>query len=218
MVCDADVKKGQAGLLLEVIIYFEPKIRDRISMRTIIFLTLLIGVSYFGFQQMKDAREHWFLRVMTKAPFVDTSVNVDFDTQYNWTESSLQKEFEDLLFICAKENSNLGDRVCWVPISSFNGIPASDIAFFFNGNEYNFLRVTTEVKHHNRLKNLLDDEYFFYGPSKGSREMFGQELGIWFSKSGILSTYLESPVSEKETLLTWKKTSMLVNPLKINLL
>ncbi|MCP4187515.1 MAG: hypothetical protein GY763_07925, partial [Gammaproteobacteria bacterium] len=128
-------------------------------MKNIFLLVLLVGVGYFGWNEVSKSKPDWFLKFVANTPIFDTAVSINFNAHKNWTEQSLQSEFENLFLVCANEQSKLGDRVCWTYISKFNDMPANAIAFFFKKNKHGYLRVSSNIENHNRIKDYLDNTY-----------------------------------------------------------
>ena len=176
-------------------------------MKNKFLLAVLIVVATFGWNQVATKKPDWFLKLVAAIPIFNTSVHINFNTQKIWTEQTLQNEFDNLFFVCAREPSNLGDRVCWTYISEFNGIPATNIAFFFDNNKYGYLRVSSDAENHRHIKDYLDETYEYLWNSKGSKDMFGQELGMWNSSTGFINSYLKKPLKSSDTLITWVSRS-----------
>lgn len=169
-------------------------------------LLILLGIGlYLGWTELTKSREHWFLKALTDIPLFNTSVDLDLNQSIDWDEKGLQTAYPHLYFICDQEPSELGERVCWVPISTFNKMPVNDIAFFFDAGRYSGFRISAKAEHHNRIRSHIAAKHYYYGPSEGSKEKFGQEIGIWFSESGRISTYLKPPLDGSDTLLMWKR-------------
>lgn len=168
--------------------------------KLLVFIALLGGLWFI----LSDQKPEWFLKAITKVPFIDTSLNVDFlSPNVGLTEELLSRRYDHLLFVCDKEASKLGDRVCWVYLSTFNQIAADMAAFFFKEGTLSHLRVTFPGEAHPKLLSYLNDNYRKRGVSNGSREMFGQDLGLWLAKTGTLAAYREAPKPGNMNMLLW---------------
>ena len=158
----------------------------------VIFLFLIVGV-YFGSQ---------YLGVN---PFYK-KVNVDLNTQLDFNESDVNSRFSGVGFECATESGNLGDRVCWANVSSFNDLPASMVAFFFKQDKVKYVRVASSGENHSEFKNYVDRQFSYVGISPNSTRDVGQKLGVWLSKSGRVPFTIDIPPKGEETILLWRKT------------
>jgi hypothetical protein len=161
---------------------------------------------YFAWDNIgPDQRPDSLLRLVEKLNIFGTSLVVDLDQNLNLSEDNIESQFEDLYFGCSDEWSSLGDRVCWAYISNFNGIPANIVSFFFEKNSYKFLRVGIDKKNHKQLKLFIDDNFTYMGISPNSRTDVGQNLGVWTSKSGRITTTLDKPAMDKPSIILWQK-------------
>ncbi|MDG9670222.1 hypothetical protein ONV78_20965 [Hahella sp. CR1] len=172
-------------------------------MRNLVLILILTGVAHFAWNKVTEEKPDWFLDFVADSILFDSTVNINLSADPGWTENLLVQQFDHLYLVCQKESSDLGDRVCWTRISSLNGVPAKDIAFFFRDDRYRFLRVTFDVEKHRDLKSYLDDNFRYVGISPGSKEKVGQELGVWKTLKSTLATYVEAPRGEDEVMLTW---------------
>jgi hypothetical protein len=167
------------------------------------FLILIILLGIFEFYLTKS-RPEWYLKALTHMPGVDTSMHVNFKSMnVTMNEAALIDSYNKHYLVCDDESSRLGDRVCWAYISSFNGIKADLAAFFFKKGVWRHLRVTFPDEVHPRLLSYLNDEYRVIGVSRGSKEKFGQELGMWATHEGTLSAYREPPIPGNVNMLLW---------------
>lgn len=170
-------------------------------MKKIILLAILISTTVF---YLNKERPDWFLILLTHIPIVNTEINIDFNDEIEGlTEENIHSKFDDLFLVCANEPSDLGDRVCWTYISKFNGMDAEIIAFFFDQEKYRNLRVSFPNDEHSDLLSYLNTNFKLKAVSKGSKKKFGQDLGVWFSKTGTLSAYKEKPKQGTLNLLLW---------------
>lgn len=129
--------------------------------------------------------------------------DLDLDRDTDFTEKGLRRTLAHLYLSRDPQNTKMVDRVCWTCISEFNGILAEMIAFFFKQGRYNYLRVSFDLGVHYQVKYYLDQNYKYMGVSRGSRQKFGRDLGMWKSRNGILSSMLEPPTTKDQTLLSW---------------
>lgn len=170
-------------------------------MRKILLLIVLVSTATF---LLNKERPEWFLIGLTWMPIINTELNIDFsEDQSELSEANIHSRFGNLFLVCGNERSNLGDRVCWTYISRFNGLDAKIVAFFFDKEEYRHLRVSFPDAEHNNLLSYLNARFKLKVVSRGSEEMFGQELGVWFCKTGTLSAYKEKPKQGNKNLLLW---------------
>jgi hypothetical protein len=170
-------------------------------MKKWLVLFALLGALLF---YLNKERPEWFLEALTRMPFIDTSMRVDFyEMDTAMTEESMHERYHNLYLVCDNEYSGLGDRVCWTHISTFNDIPADLVALFFKEGEYRHLRVTFPDEVHPQLIAYLNENYRFSATSMGSQEKFGQELGIWFTTEGTISAYFETPEPGNLNMLLW---------------
>lgn len=172
-------------------------------MKKLVIMLLLLGAGFVAWDRATPNKPEWFMRLVAGIGLFDTAVYLDLDRDTDFTEESLKARLDHLYLSCDPQVTKLGDRVCWTHISEFNGIPARMIAFFFKKGRYNYLRVSFDREHHPRVKSLLDQGYTYLGTSTGSRKIAGQDLGMWESRGGILSTLVAAPINSDETLLTW---------------
>jgi hypothetical protein len=170
------------------------------------FLIVLGAGAYAGWDYATKNKPEWFLKAITRVPIIDTTVNVSFHNKINWSERSLELDyFPHLHLVCGNEPSDLGDRVCWTYISKFNDLPAEQVAFFFREDQLAVIRVGYAPHFHHHVKDYLDTNFRYLGVSPGSKDKFGQELGIWYSPSGRLSAYVEEAMVGNESVLLWDK-------------
>lgn len=172
-------------------------------MKQLILAAIIIAAFSYCWKFLTTQKPDWFLESIVKIPLVNSSVFLDFDKQSQWTETTVQESFDHLFFKCADESSNLGDRVCFARISSFNGVPATLIAFFFKNGRYHYLRVSSASENHAALRAGLDKKYSYLGESRSSTQKFGQPLGMWSASTGIISMFVDEPADKSETLVTW---------------
>lgn len=170
-------------------------------MKKIILLAILISTAVF---YLNKERPDWFLIALTHIPIFNTEVNIDFNHDKDGlSEENIHAKFDHLFLVCANEPSDLGDRVCWTYISRSNGIDAEIIAFFFDQEKYRNLRVSFPDDEHSDLLSYLNTNFKVKTVSKGSKEKFGQDLGVWFCETGTLSAYKENPKQGSLNLLLW---------------
>ena len=175
-------------------------------MKNLLLLALLFLLLGILGNDLNKERPEWFLSAITRIPFFNTEVDISFNqNQDGLSEENIHSRFHNLFLVCANEPSDLGDRVCWTHISKFNGIKAEMIAFFFIKDKYRHLRVSFPNEEHGNLLSYLNANFKLKTTSKGSKEKFGQDLGIWFSKTGTLSAYRERPLPGNLNLLLWSR-------------
>jgi len=172
-------------------------------MKNLFLLFVILGGAFYYWDRHAEYRPEWLLKLVADSGILNTSVSMDLDRDTDFSEQSLRRHFGHLYLSCDPQITKMGDRVCWTYISEFNGIPAEMIAFFFKNGHYNYLRVSFDLDYHHQVKSYLDQNHDFIGISAGSRDRFGQDLGMWKSRKGILSALLEAPTAKPETLLTW---------------
>ena len=172
-------------------------------MARLIVLVIILAGGFYYWENHAEYRPEWIMKLAAQSGILNTSVDIDLDRDTDFTEQSLRRNLSHLYLSCDPQNTKMGDRVCWTYISEFNGIPAQMIAFFFKQGRYNYLRVSFDLGVHHEVKYFLDQNFEFMGVSAGSRKKFGQDLGMWKSRKGILSSMLEPPLTKPETLLTW---------------
>ena len=178
------------------------------KMKKVILITLLISC-YFAWNNISpDQRTDSLLKLVAKINPFNVPIVVDLDKKPNLIESNIESEFKGAYFACANEIDALilGDRVCWAYITSFNGIPADIVAFFFKNGDYKFLRVGIDKKNHDQLKLFIDNKFTYMGVNPNSRSVIGQDLGVWLSKSGRITTTIEKPLMDEPSVLLWQKT------------
>lgn len=176
-------------------------------MKSILIVCVLIAVGW----QLTEKKPGWFLSALTHLPFINTAVELDLkNVSENISEQAMVDEFDHLFFRCAGEPSRLGDRVCYVHISEFNGIKASDAAFFFDNDRFRYLRISFPVEEHKKLIAYLNNSFKKTARTAGSKEMFGQPLRAWKANKGILATFESEPIGRDETLLTWISFSKII--------
>jgi hypothetical protein len=174
-------------------------------MRILILLALIGGLMFY----LEEARPEWYLKALTHVPLIDTSLQVQFDDMdVDLNEASLLARYDNLRLVCENEASKLGDRVCWTYISSFNCMPAEQVAFFFGEGGYRHLRVTFPDEVHPQLLAYLNDNFPTRRTSSGSAKRFDQALGIWITEQGALSAYLKPPVSGNLNMLLWNNKAV----------
>ncbi len=166
--------------------------------------TVLAALLIVLIWQLVDKKPTWFLRSLTIFPIINTSVIIDFDNiPEGISEQQLVENYSHLLLSCNSEPSNLGDRVCFAYISDFNGIDAKIISFFFEDNQFRYLRISFPEEKHDALLAYLNKGFKLSGNTRGSKEMFGKPLTVWKSKKGLLAALSKALKQHEETLLTW---------------
>ncbi len=176
-------------------------------MNKLILIVLLISC-YFAWGNIgPEQRPDSLLRLVAKINPFDVSIVVDFNKKLNLTESNIESEFKGVYFACANDAiGKSSDRSCWAYITSFNGIPANIVTFAFKNGKYKVLRVGVDKKNHAQLKSYIDNKFTYMGVNPNSKSVVGQDLGVWFSKSGRIITTIEEPVLDEPSVLLWQET------------
>lgn len=170
-----------------------------------IVLILLLAICYQMWVNIgPEDRPDSLLRLVRTLNIFGSSVEINFHQPPHFTETNLASVFPNLYFGCDNEASDLGDRVCWGYISSFNGVPAKNVAFFFKNGVYQSLRIELPNSSHPQLKSYLDNQHTYFGISKASKQEVGQQLGIWLVKEGYLVTTVDRPLYNESALLLWR--------------
>ena len=127
---------------------------------------------------------------------------------------TIKQTYHYLYHTCAPEFSNLGDSVCWAPISKFNGMKARIIAFFFRKGELSAVRVSFPANSHPELFASLRKRY-------GQEVKFGRPTDKqwltsvgWIRPNGIVAT-IDRAERLQETIVLWtSKTQILTDAFK----
>jgi hypothetical protein len=176
-------------------------------MKKLILLLIAVGAFWF---YVDSERPDWFLKLRTSIPFIDTRVSVDFGSSglNEMTEEDVLERFDHLYLACAREPSNLGERVCWTYISQFNDLPAHMVAFFFDKDRLGLIRVEYSLTQHEALVASLNDAYSMRLPDVGARDSGRPSLLLYPTPSGFLATQQELQPGDK-VLLTWQSADKL---------
>lgn len=121
------------------------------------------------------------------------------------TQSGIAQSYSQLNFSCRPETNQLGDHVCWAPVSSFNGIDARIIAFFFTRDRLSAVRVSFSPERQSALSSTLEERY---GPSRRfgqGTDKFGNNIVGWMRLSGFVVTN-DQLSGDEDALLLWLPT------------
>lgn len=130
-------------------------------------------------------------------------VVLDFDgIDLKATPVQIQQIFHNLKFTCTSEHGNLGDHVCWAPISEFQTVNARIIAFFFRKGQISAVRVSFSPENHPPIFSLLNKRY---GPTRmigGNRDSYGNNIVGWVRPTGIVAIN-DNIGPNQEAILLW---------------
>jgi hypothetical protein len=176
-------------------------------MKKLILLLIAVGAFWF---YVDSERPDWFLKLRTSISFIDTTVSVDFGSSGldEMSEEDVLDRFDHLYLMCAREPSNLGERVCWAYISRFNDLPAHMVAFFFDKGRLGLMRIEYPLTQHEALAAYLSDEYPMRLPDVSARDSGRPSLLLYPTASGFLATQQELKPGDK-VLLTWQSVDKL---------
>ena len=182
----------------------------------IVLIPMLVAVSvlyaaiWFG-RENSDVLPSWFPAVLLPKAPPSRDLVMDFTrTGACLSVDRLKQRFAGLRLECAEQQSSLGDYVCWTDLKTFNGMQAKEVTFFFEAGLFNQVRVTFPVPIHSDLLNYLNRNY---GKAPlHSTVASGEDITAWVTPSGRLTTYVEEPVNQHETLLLWTSHRAIAKP------
>jgi len=137
--------------------------------------------------------------------FYAKSIVLDMDALSRENRQTITQTYHDLRYTCAAEHGILGDSVCWATISSFNGIDARLVAFFFRNDRLSNVRVSFPEKSHPVVLSLMQKRF---GPERkfGQRtDAFGNKIIGWIRPSGVIAIN-DSAEGAEEPFVLWTST------------
>ena len=171
-------------------------IRGSTSVKFAILLMLLAGLWVAVDYRMSTPGSSIFDRLYAK------SIVLDLDALSRENRQTITQTYHDLHYTCAAEHGILGDSVCWATISSFNGIDARLIAFFFRNDRLSTVRVSFPGKSHPAVLSQMQKRF---GPERrfGQRtDAFGNKIVGWMRPSGIIAIN-DSAEGDEEPFVLW---------------
>lgn len=178
-------------------------VRGSTSVKFAILLLLLAGLWVAVDYRMSTPGSSVYDRLYAR-PIV-----LDMDALSRENRQSITQTYHDLHYTCAAEHGILGDAVCWATISSFNGIDARLIAFFFRNDRLSTVRVSFPGKSHPAVLSQMQKRF---GPERkfGQRtDAFGNKIVGWIRPSGIIAIN-DSAEGAEEPFVLWTSTEAIL--------
>ena len=174
-------------------------------MKAIILILIIISTIWYNTSYLNENKPIWYVQLLSYIPAINTDASINFDEDMsNLSEQNIINLFDNLLISCKSEPSNLGERACFTYISKFNSIPANSIAFFFERGKYRGLRVSFPPDEHNSLLDYLKRISTSHRTVPESEKQHGQQLVMWFTKTGVLAALETRSRSGAESIMTWQ--------------
>jgi hypothetical protein len=174
-------------------------------MKKIVLLFLVIVCFFLWSNLDVNQRPDALLRLIPSLNPFGPSIILNLNDRLMITEDNVEETFGQLYFGCGDEGSSLGDRVCWAYIDNFNGISAEMVAFFFVDGKFTNFRVSANRESHSPLLAYIKSNFNYVGVSPRSRIEVGQDLGVWMSNNGRVTSTLDQPLEGDNAMLVWSR-------------
>lgn len=116
------------------------------------------------------------------------AVELDFKTlSSRLDEKEIVRQFSSIRFKCEAENTELGDRVCYGNISSFNNVPAQYAAFFFKAGSLFNVKFAIKSEDHAKLVDMLKARYGKWESDSARRDKQDYAIVTWTFNTGTLA-------------------------------
>jgi hypothetical protein len=171
-------------------------VRGSTSVKFAILLMLLAGLWAAVDYRMSTPGSSFYDRLYAK-PIV-----LDMDALSRENQQTIKQTYHHLHYTCAAEYGVLGDAVCWATISSFNGIDARLVAFFFRNDRLSAVRVSFSGKNHPAVLSQMQKRF---GPERrfGQRtDAFGNKIVGWMRPGGVIAIN-DSAEGDAEPFVLW---------------
>lgn len=172
--------------------------------RSLLVLTLF-AILGFSAQEIWQRKPYLLLDTIRSFDNPASHIRVDFNKDISdFDEKGLTESYSPIPFECMDEKSDLGPRVCFSYLHSFNGIRAENIAFFFNNSGKPYLmRLEFNPEYHDAVTDWLNKQYTYQSGVPYSFPALGQTVGFWKTNAGIVGHLSEKFVSGESSILIW---------------
>ena len=167
-------------------------------MKIIILLVLLL-TAVISFQ--KPGFDYTTKNRVIAAIKVWDSIEVDFDgLSSGLSEADIQGKYPKLKLDCGNEPSSMGDRSCFANVRSVNGADAWFVAFFFDKDKLNQVKIDVVPAGHEKMLHAFHARHG--SPRQMKADQSGQPIIGWVLNQGVLATN-EKSYNDGTTQVLW---------------
>ncbi len=172
-------------------------------MKKIILLITLIGVTLAIISFQKETG--FANSPLGKWPFQTQKATIDLSDKEltHLNEQKILEHYADLSLKCAPEPSDLGERVCYQNINTFNDIPAQTIALFLIDDTLAHITVIFPSSSQPDIIEYLNKKFVFINNlPKGAENVNG--AAAWITSSGIIAAHPDTKPPPKDARIVWR--------------
>ena len=153
--------------------------------RLLLGFVSLAAAGVFWLTQQSPGHEFTIKNRLVHLVAVHSDIDIDFsDMEASMTESRIQERFAELDLDCGKEPLVSGDRSCYAPVRTVNGIDAWFVVFFFEKGELVGVKVDLRPSGHDPMGAALQAEYG--EPHIAKRTLDEETINQWHLRDGVL--------------------------------
>ena len=174
----------------------------------IILIGVLVSTQKPGFDYTTKNRAVAAVKVWDHADIDFTSLSSSL------SEAAVIAKYQNLHLDCGAEPSPMGDRSCFTYVRSINGVDAWFVAFFFDKDHLNQVKVDFGSAGH---KEILFTLLANHGEPRGFQpDQYGNNVIGWNLKNGILTTN-EVAYAKGTTQIYWLSNEKLLGSMLKNI-